>query len=133
MNHHLSDTDGTRLPWVWIMEIFLSELEAKRFEHPFCWDKINGQWALLTRPNYIMDHISSSSHLRDKFNALPIKTGRIFKQQLMASGVVMPGHEDVERVIGGRRTAHLTAISLEKLEKLGLYATPWLPTVRDES
>lgn len=45
----------------------------------------------------------------------------------------MPGHEDVERVIGGRRTAHLTAISLEKLEKLGLCATPWLPTVRDES
>lgn len=132
MNQHLSDTDGTRLPWVWIMEIFLSELEAKRFDHPFCWDRINGKWALLTRPNYIMDHISSSNHLRDKFNALPIKTGRIFKQQLMASGVVIPGHEDVERMIGGRRTAHLTAISLDALEKLGLYATPWVPSVRDE-
>jgi hypothetical protein len=132
MNQHLSDTDGTRLPWVWIMEIFLSELEAKRFEHPFCWDRIDGQWALLTRPNYIMDHISSSNHLRDKFNALPIKTGRIFKQQLMASGVVMAGHEDIERVIQGRRTAHLTAISLDKLEKLGLYATPWQPSVKNE-
>ena len=46
----------------------------------------------------------------------------------MASGVVMAGHEDVERVIQGRRTAHLTAISLDALEKLGLYATPGLPT-----
>ena len=79
-----------------------------------------------------MDHISSSNHLRDKFNALPIKTGRIFKQQLMASGVVMAGHEDIERVIQGRRTAHLTAISLDKLEKLGLYATPWQPSVKNE-
>lgn len=50
----------------------------------------------------------------------------------MASGVVMAGHEDIERVIQGRRTAHLTAISLDKLEKLGLYATPWQPSVKNE-
>lgn len=125
MNSHLMDTDGTRLPWVWIMEILLSELEAKRFEHPFLWERINGKWALLLRPNHVMDHISTANHLRDKYNHLPIKTGRIFKRQLMASGVVIEGCEDIERTIRGRRTAHLTAISLEKLEKLGIYATPW--------
>jgi hypothetical protein len=25
MNEHIADTDGIRLPWVWIMEILLSE------------------------------------------------------------------------------------------------------------
>lgn len=125
MNSHLMDTDGTRLPWVWIMEILLSELDAKRFEHPFLWEKVNGHWALMLRANHVMDHISTANHLRDKYNHLPIKTGRVFKRQLMASGVVLSGMEDIERTIRGRRTAHLTAISLEALEKLGLYATPW--------
>lgn len=125
MNSHLMDTDGTRLPWVWIMEILLSELEAKRYEHPFLWERVEGDWVLMLRANHVMDHISTANHLRDKYNHLPIKTGRVFKRQLMASGVVVNGMEDVERTIGGRRTAHLTAISLKALEKLGLYATPW--------
>lgn len=133
MNGHLIDTDGTRLPWVWIMEILLSELEAKRYDHPFMWERTHGGWVLLLRPNHVMDHISTANHLRDKFNHLPIKTGRIFKRQLMAGGAVMPGMEDVERVISGRRTAHLTGISLEKLEKLGLYATPWEPEYRNHA
>lgn len=41
MNNHIADTDGTRLPWVWIMEILLSELEANRYEHPFCWGNMD--------------------------------------------------------------------------------------------
>lgn len=126
MNSHLIDTDGTRLPWVWIMEILLSELDAKRFEHPFLWERQGSGWALCIRPNHIMDHISTANHLRDKYNHLPIKTGRVFKRQLMASGVVVPGMEDIERTISSRRTAHLTAISLSELEKLGLSATPWV-------
>lgn len=127
MNSHLMDTDGTRLPWVWIMEILLSELEAKHYEHPFLWERVEGEWVLMLRANHVMDHISTANHLRDKYNHLPIKTGRVFKRQLMASGVVVKGMEDVERTISGRRTAHLTAISLKQLEKLGLYATPWEP------
>ena len=46
-------------------------------------------------------------------------------------GVVVEGLEDVERSIQGKRTAHLTGISLAKLEKLGLYATPWEPAIKD--
>ncbi len=132
MNSHLMDTDGTRLPWVWIMEILLSELDAKRYDHPFLWERDHQHgWVLFLRPNHVMDHIGTANHLRDKFNHLPIKTGRIFKRQLMASGVVVPGLEDVERSIQGKRTAHLTGISLAKLEKLGLYATPWEPAMKD--
>ncbi len=127
MNEHIAETDGIRLPWVWIMEILLSEIDANRFEHPHCWDTIIGpsgatEPALFIRPSHVMDHISTAPHLRAKFDALPIKTGRVFKQQIQASGVVID--DDTERSIRGNRTAHLTAISLAKLDRLGLHATP---------
>lgn len=35
MSPHIANTDGTRLPWVWIMEILLSELDAGRFAAPY--------------------------------------------------------------------------------------------------
>lgn len=135
MNAHIADTDGTRLPWVWIMEILLSELAARRFEFPRCWGTVETddggkEMALFVRPSHIMDHISTAPHLRPKFDALPIKTARIFKQQLLQSGVV-PTHagkllDDVERRQYGRRLAHMTAISVPRLERLGLHAVPEL-------
>lgn len=138
MNAHIAETDGTRLPWVWIMEILLSELDAGRFEHPHCWDTIQTdsgrEMALFLRPSHVMDHLSTAMHLRGKFDALPIKTARVFKQQLLQSGVV-PQHggkrlEDVEKRILGRRCAHMAAISLPRLEQRGLYASPALDAYR---
>jgi len=134
MNAHIVDTNGTRLPWVWIMEIVLSEIEARRFDYPYAWDKVltdeGEDVALYVRPNHIMDHLSTAPHLRAKFDALPIKTGRIFKQQLMQSGVVATYAgkplENVDKIIRGSRAQRMTAISLAKLEGLGLYATPEL-------
>ncbi|MBK0415888.1 toprim domain-containing protein [Chromobacterium haemolyticum] len=127
MNSHIVDTDGSRLPWVWIMEILLSELEARRFDYPHCWDRVKlpdgrSEMALFLRPNHVMDHLSTAPHLRAKFDALPVKTGRIFKHQLLQSPVVLA--DGVEKTIHGRRQGHLTAISLPQLEKLGLYAAP---------
>ncbi|NMG72292.1 toprim domain-containing protein [Parazoarcus communis] len=127
MNGHLSETDGRRLPWVWIMEILLSEIESHQFNHPYCWDEIkdddgNNHIALMLRPAHVMDHLSNALHLRNKFDALPVKTARVFKSQLEGSGVVV--REDVERTIRGRRTPHLTALSVQRMERLGLYATP---------
>lgn len=109
--------------------ILLSEIYAHRFEHPFMWDRFrheNGktETVLFLRPGHVMDHLSTAPHLRAKFDALPIKTARVFKQQLMASGAVLT--EDAERTIRGKRTAHLAGISLQSLERLGLYATPAL-------
>ncbi|MEF9406988.1 hypothetical protein V4891_25540, partial [Ralstonia solanacearum species complex bacterium KE055] len=64
MNAHIAETDGTRLPWVWIMEILLSELDAGRFEHPHCWDTIQTdsgrEMALFLRPSHVMDHLSTA-------------------------------------------------------------------------
>ena len=44
------------------------------------------------------------------------------KDQLMKSGVALA--DEVEKTIRCQRARHLTAISLSRLEKLGLYATP---------
>lgn len=129
MNGHLRETDGRRLPWVWIMEILLSEIESHQFNHPYCWGDVkdedgNTHTALMLRPAHVMDHLSNALHLRNKYDALPVKTARVFKSQLAESGVVVL--DDVERTIRGRRTPHLTALSLQRLERLGLYATPTL-------
>ncbi|MFY2089926.1 toprim domain-containing protein [Achromobacter xylosoxidans] len=135
MNTHIADTSGTRLPWVWIMEIVLSEIEARRFLFPYTFDRVvdddgQDQMALFLRPNHVMDHLSTAPHLRAKFDGLPIKTGRIFKEQLMKSGVVATAGgrpmDEVEKRIRGQRAARLTAIRLDKLAQLGLYVTPEL-------
>lgn len=135
MNTHIADTSGTRLPWVWIMEIVLSEIEARRFLFPYTFDRVvdddgQDQMALFLRPNHVMDHLSTAPHLRAKFDGLPIKTGRIFKEQLMKSGVVatVGGRpmDEVEKRIRGQRAARLTAVRLDKLAQLGLYVTPEL-------
>lgn len=128
MNMHLVDTDGQRLPWVWIMEILLSELDANRYEHPFCWERVTrndgtDDVALFIRPNHVMDHVSTAQHLRAKYDSLSIKTGSGFKRQLHEAPEVVL-YTDAERTVRGHRVAHLTGISLKQLERLGLYATP---------
>jgi hypothetical protein len=107
MNAHISETDGIRLPWVFIMEILLSEIESDQFKHSYTWDEImdeagNTHVALMLRPSHVMDHLSTAPYLRAKFDALPIKTGRVFKSQLMSSGVVVC--DDVTHVIGRHTT-----------------------------
>jgi hypothetical protein len=37
MNGHIAETSQDREPWVWIMEIVLSEIAAGKFRHPFEW------------------------------------------------------------------------------------------------
>lgn len=118
MNAHISESDSDRSPWVWIMETILSEMDAGSYRHPFKFDRIDGKDYLLLRTSHVMDHIAHSSHLRDKWNALPVKTATVFKRQLIAAGVTL--EQEVERNINLKRVAHLTPISLEMLAKFGL-------------
>lgn len=127
MNTHIEETNGSRRPWVWIMDILLSEIDARRFEHPYCW----GTWrledgsveqAIFLRPKHVMDHLATANHLRNQFDALPVKTPRVFTQQLEAAGVVMTN--DADKLINGIRNGHLSAISLPRLERFGLHASP---------
>jgi len=126
MNGHVSETSADREPWVWIMETVLSEIDAGNYKHPYTFDTIDGEFCLLLRTGHVMDHIAHTSALRDKWNALPVKSDRVFKAQLKHASVVV-GEKEVERRIFTRRVPYLTPISLERLEAFGLHVT-----VRDE-
>ncbi|WP_374537219.1 hypothetical protein [Chitinimonas taiwanensis] len=123
MNRHIAETEGSRQPWVSIMEMILLELAGDTVDFPHKWgmDATHGEMLYL-RPNDVMHYLGTANHLRSKFSELPVKSGRIFKQQLLESGVVVL--PDVEKEWRGRRMAHMVGISLEKLERYGLEATP---------
>jgi hypothetical protein len=119
MNRHISETTAERSPWVWILESALSEIDAGNFKHPHKFDDVDGEDCLLVRPAHIMDHISGATSLRDKWNALPVKTPAVFRRQLVAAGVTV-GEKEIERTIHMKRVAHLTPLSLKALSSFGL-------------
>jgi hypothetical protein len=119
MNAFIRDTEGERQPFVWIMEIVASEIESKQFLHPYEFDEIDGEDCIIFRPQHAMDHISSTGRLREHWNGLPVKSGRVFKQQLAGAGVIVK--DELDRRIHQRRHAHLSAISLKKLAGFGVY------------
>ncbi len=119
MNAHIKETKAAREPWVWIVEIALSDIVSGQFLHPHVVADVDGERCLLIRVQHVMDHISSTPRLKEKYNALPVKSARAFRKQLDAAGVVHK--DDVDRRIQQHRHAHLTALSLEKLAEFGLY------------
>lgn len=127
MNGHIRDTSADREPWVWIVEIGLSEIARTEFKFPYAWAKDfptehGSEDVLLIRPSHIIDHISGSNSLREKWNGMPVKSDRVFKKQMLDAGVIVK--DGIERTISNRRVSHLCAISLKKLARFGLHATP---------
>ncbi len=125
MNNHVLETAQDREPWVWIVETLLSEIAGNHFRHPYDWDRRTAEdgsqhECLCIRISHIMDHISSEMRLRDKWNALPVKSPRALNRQMKAAGVIVD--ERVDLTIGGRRCCHMAGISLEKLTEFGLHA-----------
>ncbi|HRH13213.1 MAG TPA: toprim domain-containing protein [Azonexus sp.] len=119
MNEYLTTTKGERHPWVWIVRTILSEIAVGAFEAPHVFDYHVTDLCLMVRTSDVMHHLKTRSALRDIWNALPVKSDRVFKRQLAQAGVIVG---DVERTINYRRVAHLSALSLEKLETFGLHA-----------
>ncbi len=128
MNAHIADTSGDREPWVWITETLVNEIAGKNYRLPHTWglveDKTTGEReeCLIVRPTQVMHHLSSNMALRDVWNMLPVKSARVYKQQLMKSGVVVDG--DIERSISGKREAHMVALGLSRISRFGLTASP---------
>jgi hypothetical protein len=120
MNLHISETSSDRSPWVWIMETCLSEIDAGNYKHPHKFEHIDGEECLLLQPGHVMDHLSSSNALREKWNGLPVKTATVFKRQLTAAGVTVGGDKEIERTIFHKRVRHLSAFSLRQLNTFGL-------------
>lgn len=135
MNAHIADTDSDRMPWVWILESALSEMDAARFKHPYKFDVVDGKECLLVRTAHIMDHFATSTHLKDKYNSSPVKTAGVLKRQLRSAGVLLTHGEgdrekevEVERTINGVRATHLAAFPLDKLKEFGLHVAITAPS-----
>lgn len=122
MNEYLVESKSDRHPWVWVMHTVLAEIDARHFQSPYAWDWDGEDWKLYIRSSDVMHHMSRTTALREQWNALPIKSDRAFKRQLLQADVVT--NPDVEKTIGGRRTAHMLEISLAALEGYGLHAAP---------
>lgn len=123
MNKHIGETSTDREPWVWILEILLSEISKKAFLHPFTWDWFETDdgrthYGLVVRTSHVIDHIRHSSHLRGRFDALPVKSDRVFKSQLRDAGMFLA--ENIERSVGGMRLTYAVAVGVEKMEAYGL-------------
>lgn len=118
MNAHIIETRSSRDPWVWIVEIILSEIDRHQFDYPYKFEFIDGQMCLLVRPTHCMSHLSQTPALRAKFDALPVKTAKVFSKQLARAGVILT--DGLERTIARQRVGHLYALSVEKLGEYGL-------------
>ena len=123
MNTHIGETSTDREPWVWILEILLSEISKKSFLHPYTWDHFETadgrtHYGLVIRTSHVIDHIRHSSHLRGRFDALPVKSDRVFKSQLRDAGMFLA--DDIERSVNGQRLAHAVALGVERMEAYGL-------------
>jgi hypothetical protein len=127
MNSHIAETKADREPWVKILEILFSEIDSRKFQHPFMFDDLvtdtyGTDRCLLVRTSHVMQHIATATHLRDKHNALPIKSDRVFKRMLKNAGIIQEDNS-YERTINGLRVSHLAALSLDKLAQYGLHVT----------
>jgi len=118
MNNHIRETEGDREPFVWILDLIASELDAGEYRHPWKIDVVDDQATLLIRPKDIMAHLSTSMRLREQWNGLPVKTANVLAKQLRKAGLVVK--EGLDKVIRGRRTAHMFALSIKGMSELGI-------------
>ena len=126
MNSHIADTNNDREPWIWIVEIIADEIAAGRYPYPYVFEKDRETDPAPTffciRVNHMMAHLSTSVALREKYNNMPVKTGRILKKQITEAGVI--NDDSVARSIDGRRVSHMQRLDIGKLEQYGISVTP---------
>lgn len=123
MNNHIAETEADREPWVWILETALNQIDRNEYRYPWTIDQVENKEGrisecLVIRHTHIIDQLKHTPALRPTFDGLPVKTPSVFKSQLIDAGVV---HMlDIERTIGQRRWAHMTALELDSLQRFGL-------------
>jgi hypothetical protein len=134
MNAHIRDTVGDREPWVWIIEKLVSEIAMGEFRFPHSWDTVEDKPVLQVRPGHIVDHLSRTPALRQVWDALPVKSDRVLKKQLLNAGALITNADGTIREFEvkfrsspgdpGFRAAHMVGIDLHRLAEFGVYATP---------
>lgn len=124
MNLHIKETEASREPWVAIIELALGEWQRGQYHFPMKveWDRREGvhdrEPLLLMRPKNVMHHLQHTPAMKESYNSLPVKSPRVFKQQLEAAGVI--AMDRVDRVVNGHRECHLIALDVRKLESMGI-------------
>lgn len=119
MNTHVSETNATREPWVWILHVILGEIDSGQFRYPYVFDWIDGELCLLIRTSHMMQQLSQTPALKQTFDSLPVKSDRVLKRQLKNAGVILK--EPCEKTINTRRVSNLIALGVENLREFGLY------------
>lgn len=122
MNSHIGETSSDREPWVWIMEQLAGEMAAGDF-HIYRIDDLEMPDrsfvpCLFIRTSDVMHHLAKTPALREFWNALPVKSDRVFKKQMAHAGVIVG---EGERTVGNKRVPRMAAVSLEKLESFGVF------------
>src|SRR3546814_15754663 len=111
-------------------------ISRRKFEHPFRFkyvpvskDSDEKKACLVVKSGHVMDHMGGSMHLRDWYNALPVKSARVFKQQCMSAGLVLD--DDVTlNTLDDRRAFHCLALSIEAMEATGVFfSAPTAPEI----
>lgn len=119
MNAHISKTSADRQPWVWIMETLVGEIAAGHYDGPWKIEEAghDGKPTLYIRASDVMHHMSRTTALREFWNGLPVKSDRVFKEQMEQAGVIVG---EAEKTIGNRRYSRMAALSLERLLEFGV-------------
>lgn len=135
MNTHIAETAADREPWVWITELAISEIDCHRYAYPYKFEEVEApgvevrhQAVLWIRTSHIMNHIAHTPALKDKWNALPVKSDRVYKRQLLQAGVILTDQTGAvitkECTVGNKRVSNMVGLDLEALAEFGLYASP---------
>lgn len=124
MNSHIKESGADRSPFVWILESIIGEIESGQYPYPWKVDTVADAQGvetpcLIIRPAHIMDHLSKSVRLRDTWNNLPVKTARVLAKQLAESALIVK--DGLDKIINGRRCAHMVALSLDAMAEYGLH------------
>ncbi|KDM91377.1 toprim domain-containing protein [Photobacterium galatheae] len=123
MSAHVSETNASREPWVWILHVILGEIDSGQYRYPYLFDWIDGELCLLIRTSHMMQQLSQTPALKQTFDSLPVKSDRVLKRQLKNAGVILK--EPCEKTINTKRVSNLVALGVENLREFGLY--PGIP------
>lgn len=119
MNSHIAETQASRQPWVWVVEIALNEIAAGAYPFPYRFGELDGQEVFYLRPSQMVHHMKTKPGLRAIWDGMPVKSDRVLKKQMRAAGVIVS--ERTDPCIFGQQQSHMIALSLTKLAEYGLF------------
>jgi len=119
------------------LDTLCSEIAAGRYHYPYDVADVGGERCLLFQPRHAIDHLAREPGLRERWNALPVKSPGVFRRQLAAARVMLGAGEAVpvlardrldrllpDRSVAGScgqcRVQNLVAARLDALHGYGL-------------